>query len=72
MFCIYWLAFSFYYQARKMHQAPKDIDRNDSQRNLSSGQKKKKKVTHVQVTRVEESDELPHNLCRDVSAKNQL
>lgn len=55
-----------------MHQAPKDIDRNDSQRNLSSGQKKKKKVTHVQVTRVEESDELPHNLCRDVSAKNQL
>lgn len=55
-----------------MHQAPKDIDRNDSQRNLSSGQKKKKKVTHVQVTRVEESDELPHNLCMDVSAKNQL
>lgn len=39
---------------------------------LVLAKKKKKKVTHVQVTRVEESDELPHNLCRDVSAKNQL
>jgi len=64
---VYWLAFSFYYQARKMRQAPKDTDRNDSQRNLGAGKNNNK--THVQATRVEESGALPHNLCRDVSFK---
>lgn len=30
-------SFSFYYQVRKMPQAPKDIDRNDAQGKLGAG-----------------------------------